>query len=154
MTQITQVPREEVPEIWPIVGPMIERAIAYTANRVGIIDVYADILMQNLTLWVAFTDESVIIGCAVVRIYDTPLCRCMTFEYLAGESVDLWLTDGLVVLNSYAHRMKCKLMDCRGRFGWVPRLKDLGWEAKAVFFEKEVVNPRKVNKPHDEEEKY
>lgn len=154
MIQITQVPREEVPAIWSVVGPMIDRAIEYTAHRVELIDVYADILLKNMMLWIAFNEENEIVGCAVTRVYETPLTRCLTFEYLAGDDIDTWLDEGDVMLNSYAFDMQCEWMDCRGRFGWVPRLKNLGWESKAVFFEKKVIDPKKVRLPQDEEEGY
>lgn len=150
MSTISQVPREEVPHIWETVAPMIERAIEYNQNRHDIVDVFADILQRTLTLWVAMDDDAEIIGCAVIRIYEAPLSRIMVFEYLAGDNVDTWLDEGATTLNDYAFNQKCDWMECRGRFGWVPRLKKYGWESKAVFFERKVSDPTKVH--HESEE--
>lgn len=147
---ISLVPREEVPHIWQTVGPMIDRAIEYYPGRMDSVDVFADILQRHLTLWVSLLGQE-IIGCAVTRIYQTPLAKVLSFEFLAGDDVDTWLEEGADVLNRYAYDEKCAMMECRGRFGWVPRLKKLGWESRAVFFERTVINPTKAKRQNHEE---
>jgi hypothetical protein len=149
MSTIGMVPREEVNNVWHIVSPMIERAIEYAENRADIIDVFTEILQRKLVLWAAFSDSKEIVGCAITRLVSYPLSRILVFEYLAGENVDTWLDEGADILNNYAFDQQCDWMECRGRFGWVPRLKKYNWEAKAVFFERRVTDPAKVEEKEE-----
>lgn len=149
MSTIGMVPREEVQYVWPIVSPMIERAVAFVEHRTDLIDVFTEILQRRLTLWLAFDNDKNVIGCAVTRIVSYPLSKILVFEYLAGENVDMWLDEGAETLNGYAFHNECDWMECRGRFGWIPRLKKYNWEPKAVFFERQVTDPAKVNEKEE-----
>lgn len=139
---ITAVPRQEVPNIWHIVGPMVERAIDYEGRRTDAISVYASLLTGELGLWVALSDEG-IIGCTVTRLYDAPLCRVLSLDYTAGDNVDTWLDEGAEVLNRYAYDHGAEFMECRGRRGWEPRLRKYGWDNKAVLYERAVTVPER-----------
>lgn len=150
MSSIGMVPREEVQYVWPICAPMIERAVEFAENRTDLIDVFTEILQRRLTLWMAFDDDKKPIGCAVTRLVTYPLSRILVFEYLAGENIDLWLDEGADVLNRYAFDNLCDWMECRGRFGWIPRLKKYNWEAKAVFFERRVTDPAMIKLEEEE----
>lgn len=140
---ISLVPREEIPNIWQVIEPMLERAIEYNPGRVDTIDVYTDFLTGDMTLWIAFDEDRKIVGFAGVAIYDTPLNRIMSLEYLGGENMKDWLTPAFNVMNSYAHDNKVGIMECKTRQGMTPFLKELGWEVTGVHFE------RGVSMPHE-----
>jgi hypothetical protein len=149
MSTIGMVPRDEIQNVWPVVSPMIEKAVEFAANRADMIDIFTEVLQRRLVMWAAFNDDKEIIGCALTRLVAYPMSRILVFEYLAGDDVDTWLDEGADVLNSYAFDQKCEWMECRGRFGWVPRLKKYGWEAKAVFFERRVIDPSKTEEKEE-----
>ncbi len=144
MIEISSVLREDVPSIWGIIEPMLDKALQYNPGRLDTIDVFSDILVGNYSLWVILdTDEEKIVGCSVVQIYEQPRARVLCIQYLAGESVDDWLEDALEVMNNFALSNQCSIIEAKGRVGWTPRLKKLGFETPAVHFEKNVVVPNK-----------
>ena len=140
---VSAVVREDIPALWHIIEPMLEQALEYSPERFDTVDIYADLLTSKLSLWIAIEDEE-IVSCAVIRIYDTPLTRVLSLDYLAGKDMESWLNEGHETINRYAYDNKCRRMECRGRPGWSKPLKGLGWEAVAVCYERAVTVPETV----------
>lgn len=132
--------REDIPALWHIVEPMLEQALEHYPDRFDTVDIYADLLTSKLSLWVAIEEEQ-IVSCAVVRIYDTPISRILSLDYIAGEKIDTWLAEGHTAINRYAYDNKCSRMEGRGRPGWTKPVKELGWKVVAVCYERPVTVP-------------
>lgn len=128
MAEITLVPHSEINKLWPVVKPMLERAVADSRGRVDAIDVYTDLIQNKQTLWIAFDDEKEILGCCTVRIIDYATFRACNLENIAGDEMDKWIWDGFKVLSRYARDMKCQRLEGQGRPGWERFLKKAGWD--------------------------
>lgn len=133
--KITLIPKEHIGTVWEQIAPMLEKAIAHNPGKYELIDIFSDCLTGVQALWVAFNEDTKqLYGCCTTRILEFPLSRTLLLEWIAGMEVDEWLEHGAEIMNSYAKDYGCSTMEGRGRRGWEPRLKKMGWEVTAVQY--------------------
>jgi hypothetical protein len=115
---------------------MLEAAVQRSNGRFTLMDILSDIVDGEQSLWVAMKDKE-IIGCCTVRIvrYPTDLVT-LSYEYLGGENVSVWIDEGHRVLSEYAREYGATRLEVpQGRRGWEPLLKKLGYKLFSYKFE-------------------
>ncbi len=140
MIEISLVPTEALDDVWPFVSPMIDDAVQQSNGRFDLMGIYEDIIDGEQSLWIALNDHH-IIGCCTVRIirYNQTGLKTLSYEYLGGKDVGLWLPKGHEVLQTYAKEMECTRLEVSyGRAGWWPHLEKLGYRRPAVRYECEI----------------
>lgn len=137
MIQITLVPINAMPVIWPKVSAMLEAALVYSGGRFTIDDLLNEIMISKKTLWIALDDDD-IIGCTTVSIFQYPQLKALCYDDLGGRDVHLWLDEGHRVLSNYGRDMGCTRLECQGRSGWKKFLEALGYKQYAVRYEMEL----------------
>lgn len=136
MIAVSLVPADELDNVWFTVSPMLERALQYNGGRTRLDDIYIELMAGQQSLWVAM-DEGDIIGCVTIRIsrYQTGI-KILSYEYLAGKTIHLWLKEGHRVCSAYGKELGCSMLEVPyGRRGWQPLLEDLGYKIAAIRYE-------------------
>lgn len=134
--KISSVPVEAVDSVWPMVEPMLQRALDKNPGLYTARDLKKDLVEGAQVLWVIFADGN-IDAAFTSRVVQYPVSRMLVVEYLGGDHMVDWLEHGLEILESYANDMGCTRMEVYGRKGW-KILKKYGWQDAAVIYRKEL----------------
>lgn len=132
---IALVPAEHINDTWPIVEGMLKKAAIRTGGRYHVIDVYADLMSGKQTLWVAFGDDKIIIGCVTLSVQEYPMLRACRVEYLGGKDFHLWMQDGFATVTKYAKELGCTRMEMSVRTGLGPLMEQLGGEKTSINYD-------------------
>ncbi len=111
MTGLICVDPAQVPNIWPRVAPLIQRAM----DKVGFSPFWgieAELYRGASLLWIAVKDKDIL--AAMVTQITNDVC---TIVALGGRDRDLWL-DHIGKVEEYARANGCARMRIIGRKGW------------------------------------
>lgn len=116
------VPVSDIDLAWPIVGPMLEKALARSQHDFSIHDIYQDLKMAKALL-VVFIKKAVITACATLKIIQYPQRKVCAIPLLTGTSREDWmnLEDKIV---EFAREQGCSQLEGYCRDGWMRVLKN------------------------------
>lgn len=135
--RVSLVPAAYLDEVWGRVGPMLEPAVAVTHGRYTVADVRDLLLLDQMTLWIAFDDDG-IQGCQVTQIIGYPSKRCLCSLFTAGRRLREWRDPMMELLTRFARDADCTAIEGQGRAAWVKMLEPWGAREIAVLFEKDL----------------
>jgi hypothetical protein len=154
MTEVSAVPRERVGEVWPVVGPMLDKAINRTHGRWHNVDVLTACMDGTASLWVAFDANNEIIGSLILAIQFYPGgAKTARVEYLGGRPPtpgsherDEWFDPMWEVIVQYCKSMDCDMIEGVTRKGMQSYvMQRYGSKAIGIFFEYDLRNEPKAN---------
>ena len=134
------VPQDMVEETWPVVGPIIERALKYgEGDRQTLESMKAALVSGQAMLWVT-RSYGEIVGTIVVKLVDYPNKRAVFVELIAGDAGTHNLfakSFGAVndMLKRFKKLNKADTIEASCRPGLARILERRGWKPKAVVME-------------------
>jgi hypothetical protein len=134
---VSLVPIDHLDDVWGVVAPMLDTAVAVTHGRYTTDDVRQLLLADRMSLWIAFDDEG-ICGCEVTQIIDYPSKRCLCSMFTAGRRLRDWRDPMMGLLLRFAREVHCTAIEGQGRAAWVKMLEPWGARQIAVLYEKEI----------------
>jgi hypothetical protein len=126
--------------LWPIVGPMIQRAREWSAvsqKMESIEDIRQRLASGHYALWVCLLDGK-IIAVLVLRMMQHARCKALDIHYGAGEHMLKWLRLFHDKVVADARAMGCRFVRITGRGKWKAALKRIGFEETATIFTLEI----------------
>jgi hypothetical protein len=136
LINISAVPRDQVNGIWPVVGPMLNKAITRTNGRWHNVDVLAACLEGTTSVWIAFDEDSNIIGTATITISTYPSgMKVGRMDYLGGHDRDLWFDQMWETTTNYARDLGCERFEVVCRKGLESYCKKYGMKPIGLFTE-------------------
>lgn len=132
---ISLIPKSEVPALWPVAGPLIERAWAEAPGYYRAIDILDHILQDKECLWGVFDEDLNMIACFTTQIELYPLSRKLVISSLAGEKIKLWYPDMMEIMQRFARDQGCSDIIARGREGWKGIGKNSRWRQVSATYE-------------------
>lgn len=115
--QISLVPAEHVPAVWPAIVGYIESAMDYAHGRYEANDIADFIDAGTHTLWVAF-DKNKIFGVVVTAFSMYPRKKYLHLVLCAGEEGERWKEPMLAIMRRWAVDNGCDGIEGSGRLGW------------------------------------
>jgi len=129
--QLVCVDPDHVREVWPVVAPLIERAIV-TTGLSSFAAIERDILVGASLLWVAWTG-SVIEAAASTSLQQTDAGKVCVITACAGTGMAGWLPL-IRGIEAYAQAEGCRCVRIFGRKGWARVLE--GYEQTYAIIDK------------------
>lgn len=131
------IQKEDIDKVWPLVAPMLAKALEYDNSGMRLIDLKDDIEANQKQLWIV-ADES--IRCAAVTsvthsMYGRHLARIIC---LAGDGMDEWLSEILDVIEPWAKSHGCEFIEAVGRKGWERAAKKFGYRHSYTVIQKDL----------------
>ena len=111
----------QVGEVWPVVGPMLARAVAM-ADSMTLGDVRGQLDRGEQQLWMSVSPDGVIEGAWTTRIANYPGKRVCEIVLCGGNAVERWL-EMIEPVEWFAREMGCQKVRIFGRAGWLKVLK-------------------------------
>lgn len=129
--QLVCVDPDHVREVWPLVAPLIQRAIV-TTGLSAFASIERDILLGTSLLWLAW-DGSVIEAAAATSLQQTDAGKICIITACAGAGMTRWLRL-IRGIEAYAQAEGCHCVRIFGRKGW-GRVLD-GYEERYAIIDK------------------
>lgn len=109
------VPAEDLPTVWPVVGPMLQAAIDRADGDYTLDDVAGWLDRRDWQLWVWITDDRITAACTTC-ILSHPRRRVCSVPLVGGSGLTAWWADGPGTIAAWAKAIGCDRME-----GYDPR---------------------------------
>lgn len=137
---ITVVPKEHVGNIWHVVSPWLDKAIARSHGRYHNVDIFTSIISGTASLWLALREkddgEKEIIGSLVFVITVYPGGKKLgRIDYIAGHDRDDWFEEMWEAIKVYSRNNGCAAIEMVARPGTAAYVKRWGGKVIGIFME-------------------
>ncbi len=134
---ISLIPQDHVNNVWSEVGPIIQKAVDQSPGRFDVVDILTEAMLGNVQLWIGFNeDDRKIHSAGITRIYEVPLARVLSIQWLAGSDLQQWIDEAIQTTESFARDQGCTRIEIIGREAWGRIMKD--YHKLHTTFEKEL----------------
>lgn len=147
MSVITAVPREHVINVWQVVSPWLDKAIARTHGRYHNVDVLTSVIDGTASLWIALRGEpQEIIGSLIltVSLYPSGM-KVGRIDYIAGRDRDDWFVEMWDMIKDYARHEGCQAIETLARRGTAAYMKEWGGREVGLFYEYDLTKQEKAD---------
>ena len=111
--KIGGVPAHAIMLVWERVEPLLQRVVKPETGY-SLDSVLTALQLSAMQLWIVNDFQAAI----VTSIQERPLHRVLWVQFLAGDSMDEWLSDWIAVQEEYAKHNGCAAIEFQGRRGW------------------------------------
>jgi hypothetical protein len=135
--ELVCVDPKQVHLLWPIVAPLLRKAIARTGLS-AFREIERDILQGHALLWLAVSGEgsaAAIDAVASTSLQETDAGNVCVITACAGARMSRWLPL-IEQIETYAKNEGCTCIRIFGRKGWLRALD--GYRAKHIIMDKEI----------------
>lgn len=130
------VPVEDLDYWWPLLAPLLKRAVDRDESDIGIQELYDRAETESVRLWLAEVDGRVCMAAAVAEI-DIGGERAVHIIALGGDDMDEWLHPALSEFERLARKNGIARVRLNGRPGWSRVMP--GYRVASVILEKRLV---------------
>jgi len=131
------VPKTHIDGVWPVVGPMLEKAVKTAAGKMDIDDILLGAHNSLYLIWLILLDGEVV-AAVTTRIIDYPKCKAMALDWVGGTRMKEWFGPSMRVMKEHAIRNGCSHMEGYGREAWMRWIGKEGWRPDYVTFKMEL----------------
>lgn len=126
MNKLLQVPPEILEKVWPVVGPMLQKAIDYSRGTTTLEDCVRRVAAKEAQLWLVIdTDQGnkvMAAGVTSLQKFPTGVLIC-NIELFGGEHMHEWF-EQKEEFEKWAKEEGCREVRLFARKGWAKHLKD------------------------------
>lgn len=113
-----RVPTADVPEAWPHVAPLLQRALDQTWGEYEIIDIFDAIIDGRQQLHVIGTPDDGVLAAATTEVVQYPRRKALRVHLLGGSRLNGWRDIWEEHLMSGALAIGADQVEFIGRPGW------------------------------------
>lgn len=136
---ITMIPPEKLDAVWPQIKPILDRAVKTLKGKFFVDDIRDAAMKGDLVVWGIFDDHK-IIASFTTRIIAYPAGNAMALDWVAGDKMKEWLSDGLALMEKYAKEYKCRHLEGYGRNAWARVMGTYGWRPEYTAYRKDLTD--------------
>ena len=139
MTTPVFVPKDNIPEVFPIVKDSIEKALQYSGNHFIVDDIYNDLLEGKMQLWVLWNlnKKQNFQGCGVTKILQRTNSKALNIFIVTGRNRKQW-QDKMPLVEDWAKQNGCTHIETYARPGWSRLLKEQDYKITHYLLEKKL----------------
>lgn len=137
--ELEAIPWMYVPQAWPMVEPLLQRAVdQQTWPEMLLEDVYSFLMARDMQLWAVIDrSTSMFKAAGVTQILVYPRKKVARLVLVAGEDMDEW-TNSLESVEAWAIANGATFVDAFCRPGLAKKLKPHGFTSVYVVVEKDL----------------
>jgi hypothetical protein len=141
--QISFLPKEYIPEVWPKIRQFISNATKYTKGRYEPEDVLELLMTTDHLLWLAFKGKE-IYGVTITTFLAYPRATYLSCPFVTGKigTFKDWKYPMLEALRKWAKDNNCAGIESTARIGWEREFREDGYEALWQTFQLPLDDPR------------
>lgn len=139
--KISPIAAPLLPQVWPHVAPLLDKAVSLSPELIKIQDVYEAALAGVYVVWVAVDEESSeFVGVITTRIISYPRCTALAMDFIGGTRMKEWLGMAQEAIEEHAKRNGCSHLEGYGRRAWSRFLEPHGWEQAYITYKKDLTD--------------
>jgi hypothetical protein len=135
MLDETLVKVDDVDLVWPVVKPMLQRAIEYNDGDFDSNFVLSRLLDSTMQLFVGYNPKEIIYA-AVTEILPYQKVKALRIVLMGGKDIDSWVDT--TIFERFARSQNCARIEIVGRKGWIKKLETRGYKQTHYIVTKEV----------------
>lgn len=139
------IPTEQVPDVWPIVAPLLAPAVRYAGGRFDMQALFHELRESKQLLWVVRNDRGPVVAAITTRVAAYPRRKMLAVDTCGGEHMQEWLGMVTDTLRNFAHASDLDGVELYGRHGWQRALRQYGWRSPLVLCELDAADDRQEN---------
>lgn len=129
---------DEVHRFWPQLEEMLDQ-VPHTWRHWTKEYIYGSILSNALQVWgIGPPPKATLVLFTSINVF--PTMKTLTIVWAAGSFEDSMLVVLDAALTKYARLNDCDEIEIRGRLGWNPKLKSLGFTSEAQVWTRRVMS--------------
>jgi hypothetical protein len=133
--EFRSVDRESLGIVWPIVEPMVRRALKHGQGDAGTAEgLLRKVYDGDLQMWAILIDGE-ITAAVILSVLQLDVCSKVWVHVIAGKRSDLWAADISKLLLDFKELTGAKCVEASCRPGAAKVMKSVGWRQKAVIME-------------------
>lgn len=136
--KIQAVPAGMIEELWPIVSPMLQRALDTTDDKLGIDELKNRATQGHVFLWVICDEDNVVYAAAITHFVYYLTHSVLSIPFIGGDRMAEWADDFLHTMERFALDTGCSKLNGFGRKGWGRYLGTKGWVVGPPTFVKDL----------------
>lgn len=137
--RVFPVPTNYVPAVWPVVEPMLAKAVATAPGRMDTDDILANIQQGTYLLWLASFDGDVV-AALTTRVIEYPKSRALALDWIGGSKLKQILPIGMQAMKNHAAANNCQHLEGYGRAAWLRVIAKHGWKTEYVSYKLEMTD--------------
>ena len=137
MIQIKPIHPEILPKVWHLVGPILNRAISLTPERIKMDDVFAETQFGEYLVW-AVIDGEEIIAAFTTRVSGYPQAKVLAIDFVGGKKIKAWLPQALAKIEDHGRKLGCIALEGYGRNAWGRVLGKHEWQPYFTVYKKDL----------------
>jgi hypothetical protein len=108
-----------VESMWPVIGPMLEKAVKHSSGCYELEDVLAEIKTGQQQLWVAWDDDAKRVDAAMTTMFDQyPRKKTLKVVFVGGTRMKTWLKEFIELVEQHAKNNGAVMLEGFFRGGW------------------------------------
>lgn len=135
MLDETLVKVDDVDLVWPVVKPMLQRAIEYNDGDFDTNFVLSRLMNSTMQLFVGYNEKEIIYS-AVTEILPYQKRKALRIVLMGGKNIDSWVDTK--IFEKFAVSQECDRIEIVGRKGWIKKLETRGYKQTHYIVTKEV----------------
>ena len=135
MLDETLVGVNDVDLVWPVVKPMLQRAIDFNDGDFDSNFVLSRLLNSTMQLFVGYNPKEIVYA-AVTEILPYQKRKALRIVLMGGKDIDSWVDTK--IFERFARSQECDRIEIVGRKGWIKKLETRGYKQTHYIVTKEI----------------
>lgn len=135
MLEEVRVQVSDLDLVWPVVQPMLQRAIDYNGGDFDSDYIIHSLVQDTMQLFVGYNEKDIIYA-AVTEILVYQNKKALRIVLMAGKDMDSWVDTKL--FEKFGKLEGCDRIEIVGRKGWVKKLLSKGYKQTHYIVTKEL----------------
>jgi hypothetical protein len=117
-TSVVHVPVEALGYFWPVVGPLLQKAIDEMSGELDLDDVYSRVQSTHMQLLIA-VDADRVLAAFVTEVVNYPKRKALRLVLGGGSASRRWRVQLRDILHAGARAVGASMLELYGRKGWM-----------------------------------
>ena len=135
MLDEVKVQVKDVDLVWPVVRPMLQRAIDLNDGDFDADYVYGRLMQDTMQLFVGYNTDDIIYA-SVTEIIPYQHNKALRIILMGGKQIDSWVDTK--IFENFGKLENCNRIEIVGRKGWIKKLETRGYRQTHFIVTKEL----------------
>lgn len=135
MLEEVRVSVKDIDLVWPVVLPMLQRAIDLNDGDFDSDYVFDNLMKDTMQLFIGYSKDDIIYA-SVTELLPYQHNKALRIILMGGKQIDSWVDTK--IFEKFAKQQGCNRIEIVGRKGWIKKLESRGYKQTHYIVTKEI----------------